>query len=252
MSTVLAAIDNSPTAEPVLVAAVVLSNGIGAEVRALHVANVEPASVRERARKAGVPLQTMPGRPAATICDAIEDEDVLLGVLGIRREPETRRPVGSIAGQVCETSHKPVVVVPPTLRWQVGESIDRALVPLDGTDASSRSVRRAWRLLKGSGVDLVALHVFDPQSVPRFWDVTRNDFEAWSQEFLARHAETATELEIRSGRAADQVLEVGRASKVDLIVLEWSQSLKPGRAAVLREVLSRTETPVLLLPVEEI
>lgn len=251
MSTVLAAIDDSPTAEPVLVAAVVLSNCVGAEVRALHVADEEPASLIAQAKKAGVPLRIVSGDAAEAICNAIEDEDVLFVVLGSRRRAETSRPVGSIAGVVCQTSQKPVVVVPPSLRWQVAESIDRALVPLDGTDASSRSVRRAWHLLKGSGVDLVALHVFDPESVPRFWDATRDDFEAWSQEFLARHAETATEMEIRSGRAADQVLEVGRASKVDLIVLEWSQALRPGRAVVLREILSRAETPVLLLPVGE-
>ena len=250
MSTVLAAIDDSATATPVLVTAVVLSRQIGAEVRALHVGDEEPASLREQAQGAGVPLDTVPGSPVEAICEAIEDEDVAFAVLGIRREPEITRPVGSIARAVCETSLKPVVVVPPSLLWRAGESIDRALAPLDGTDESSRSVRRAWRLLKRSGVDLVALHVFDPESMPRFWDAARNDFEEWSREFLVRHANTETELEIRSGRAAEMVLEVGRASKVDLIVLEWSQNLEPERAAVLREVLSRTDIPVLLLPLE--
>ena len=42
--------------------------------------------------------------------------------------------------------------------------------------------------------------------------------------------------------------EVATAAGADLIALGWSQDLTPDRAAVVREVLTRSEVPVLLLP----
>ncbi len=250
MMTVLAAVDDSPATEPVLQTSVRLAQRLSTRVRAMHVGRDSPPAIAREARRAGVELVTVPGIAAEVICEAIEAEDVQMGVMGIRGREEGRRPAGRIATEVCGRSRKPVVVVPPSLEWREGEQINRALVPLDGTDESSRSVQGAWELLKGSGVELVALHVFSPGSAPRFWDATRDDVDAWSQEFLLRHAEPEAQLEIRTGEAAQQMLDVGRDSKCDLLVLAWSQELARGRAAVVHEVLSSTETPVLLLPVQ--
>jgi hypothetical protein len=44
------------------------------------------------------------------------------------------------------------------------------------------------------------------------------------------------------------VLEVAAAQGADMIALGWSQDLAADRAAVVREVLTRTDLPVMLLP----
>jgi hypothetical protein len=107
-------------------------------------------------------------------------------------------------------------------------------------------------LFAGSGVDLVVLHVFSRETVPAFWDSNRDDFDEWSRVFLARFAqEYDAEIDLRTGAPAQKVLTAGSAHEVDLIVLEWAQRLTPGHAKVIREVLTGTDVPVLLLPVND-
>jgi hypothetical protein len=71
----------------------------------------------------------------------------------------------------------------------------------------------------------------------------------WSKEFLARNLEAAgARLELRSGWPSDRILEVVAAERADLIVLAWRRQLAPERAAVVREVLTRSPVPTILLP----
>jgi hypothetical protein len=107
-------------------------------------------------------------------------------------------------------------------------------------------------LFADSGVEIIVLHVFSKDTVPAFWDSSRDDFDEWSRDFLSRFAEEyEAELDIRAGVPGQNVLSVGRAHEVDLIVLEWAQRLTPGRAEVIREVLAGADVPVLLLPVSK-
>jgi nucleotide-binding universal stress UspA family protein len=53
---------------------------------------------------------------------------------------------------------------------------------------------------------------------------------------------------VRSGWPSDRVLEVAEAEGVDMIALAWSRRLALDRAAVVREVLTRSPVPVILLP----
>jgi hypothetical protein len=51
------------------------------------------------------------------------------------------------------------------------------------------------------------------------------------------------------GEVGDEVARVAAHESVDLVVLSWSQNASAGRARVVRDVLSRSVIPVLLLPV---
>ena len=108
-------------------------------------------------------------------------------------------------------------------------------------------------IIAGSGVDIVVLHVFNKETVPAFWDSSRDDFDEWSRDFVARFAqEYAAEFDLRAGAPGQKVLAASTAHGVDLIVLEWGQRLTPGHAEVIREVLTGTDVPVLLLPVPSV
>jgi nucleotide-binding universal stress UspA family protein len=98
-------------------------------------------------------------------------------------------------------------------------------------------------------VEIMSLHVFDTTTVPRFWDRPEHDHGAWTREFLARNAPSAdSRLQVRAGWPSDRVLEVATAEAADMIALGWGRRLAPDRAAVVREVLTRTPVPVILLP----
>lgn len=249
MTRLLAAIDNSAAARPVLDTATAIAIRLEADVVALHVTEGDHMTATAVAEAAGIPLAIRQGEPTKVIIEMLHQEGVAMAVLGLRAEPGGRRPAGSTAVAVAEAAHKPVVVVPPEHRWGPLTLLRRVLVPLDGTEASANAARRLVALFTGSGVEIVILHVFSGETVPAFWESTRDDFDEWSRDFLVHFAEEYdAEVHIRSGVPGHKVLDVGSTHEIDLIVLEWAQHLTPGRAEVIREVLTGTDVPVLLLP----
>lgn len=162
------------------------------------------------------------------ITAALADDEAALGVLGVRGLPGGRRPAGHTALAVAGRAAKPLVVVPPQPRHPPPARLHRVLVPLDGTPRATQAVEQATRRFAGSGVEVVALHVFDAATVPRFWDRPEYNHDAWAQEFLARWCPTpGPRLELRTGRPGGRVLEVAGAERADMIALGWSQNLAP-------------------------
>jgi len=151
--------------------------------------------------------------------------------------------------RVAQQSAKPVVLVPAGARDQTPR-IRRVLLPLDGTAQSASAVADAAERLARAGAELVVLHVFDAQTVPKFWDQHAHAGQAWGQEFLARYcALPGARLELRSGAAAEHVVEVAGTEQADMITLAWSQQLEPGRALVVRRAVLDAGVPVMLVPV---
>jgi nucleotide-binding universal stress UspA family protein len=123
------------------------------------------------------------------------------------------------------------------------------LIPLDGTPEAAAAVDRSVELFARAGVDLVVLHVFDQATVPRFWDQPAHARRAFEDEFMARYcAVPGARLELRSGVAGEQVIDVAAAEQVDLIALGWSQRLDAGRARVVRRTVTAADVPVMLVP----
>ena len=205
----------------------------------------------ELARAAGVELREVSGSPVEEIVNAARDPDVAALVLGARGVHGGVQPAGHTALEVITRVPKPVAVVPP--HAHPPKRIDRILVPIEGTSASSRALDETIRLAHRRGLEILVLHVYSPATVPAFADHDPHATLAWEQEFLSRYISTPHDritLVRRLGVAAADVVAVADEIGPDLIVLAWGQDLTAGRARVVSATLAHTDTPVLLLPVQ--
>jgi nucleotide-binding universal stress UspA family protein len=246
MSTIVAALDASAAARPVLEAAFAFGRLTGAEIRAVHVADESPETLQLLAGQLDGPLALLAGPVEPALLRAIAEPDVVAAVLGARGTPAGRRPVGRTALDVMKRADKPVVVVPPDATS--AQVITRVLVPLEGTEVSSAPVLECLAPLFATEVELVVLHVFTEGTTPRLLDRPARDLELRAGEFLARFCPGGSRVEWRTGPVARRVVEVCVEERADLIALSWSQDMSPGRAATIRDVLTDSPVPVLLLP----
>jgi nucleotide-binding universal stress UspA family protein len=250
MTRVIAALDNSIAARPVLATAKTLAELFGAGVEAVHVRTNGTRVASNEAAAAGLELHILSGPTVEGLADVADAEDVAAVVIGARGTPAGSRPVGGTAFELMKSLDNPLVVVPPdAVRPSV---LRRVIVPLEGTLSTSLAPRRLIELACDAELDVVVLHVHDEASLPAFTDQPQHETDAWAEEFLARYAPAGVgkvRLEVRVGRREAQILRAAEEIGGDLIALGWSQDLAAGRAAVVREVLDRGRIPVMLVPV---
>jgi nucleotide-binding universal stress UspA family protein len=251
MKTVLAAIDDSPAAAGVLTTAAAFAQLLDGTVRAIRVGGPLAPTLAARSSDA-TPVTVIAGEPVEEIIRAVGQPDVALVVLGATRSPTDERPVGHVARAVLESARKPVLVTPIVEGAARCGPIDRALIPLEGTDQTSEAVTGALHDLIGAGVQPIAIHVFDESTVPRFWDQPLHAAESYASAFLSRWCtEAGVDLRLRRGAAADEVVRAAVTEGVDVIALVWSRDLGPGRADVVRAALVHAGVPVLLIPAKQ-
>lgn len=249
MTRVIAAIDNSLAAGPVLATARAVAQLFDANLEAVHVRTNGYEPARRQAEAAGLSLRTATGPSVESLVAEARPDDVEALVLGSKGMPGPR-PAGGTALEVIGSLTKPVVVVPPLARRAT--RVERVLLPLEGTMQTSLAPASTLELALDAEVELIALHVYDELSLPRFTDQPQHETEAWTHEFVARycpHGLRSVRLELRVGRPEEHVLRVAEENDVDLIALGWNQRLVPGRASIVRAVLERGTTPLLLIPV---
>jgi nucleotide-binding universal stress UspA family protein len=251
---VIAAVNDCETGAAVLSVAKTLASRLGADVESVHIAELPDGEVAAALSKdAGVSMRTIvsPDAPSWVLVSLLSDRQVALMVLGARDETGARRAAGHVALGVATSTGKPVVLVPP---MDCGDlpPLARVLIPLDGTPQTSEAVRGVMRMFGGSDVDVVGLHVFQKDTVPRFWDKPEHEEAIWGDEFAARHAVApGTRLELRLGSPAEAVVDLTNEERPGMIALAWSQHVAEGRATVVSEVLRRCRVPVLLIPAAE-
>ena len=247
MRTVLAAIDNSAAARPVLAAAAAFADLLHVDVTAVHVQENGNRNARAAAEAAGVPLHETTGRVISRIGKSAQEAGVAALVLGARGGAG-RRPAGHVALELAVSLPMPLVVVPPDA--VVPTVLRRILVPLNGERTTAAALAETMSLACERELEVVVLHVHDPVLLPLFSDQPQHELEVWSQEFLRRHCPHPehVRLETRIGIPGQHVLQVADKIQADMIALGWSQELGEGRAAVVREVLERSAVPVLLVP----
>jgi nucleotide-binding universal stress UspA family protein len=248
VSTIVAALDASAAARPVLETALRIGQMMAADVEAVHVHDGGAETPAALAERAGVLLQSLEGPVAAGVLAALDRPAALMAVLGARATPGGPRPVGSTARRILHRATKPLVVVPPDAVGRHGQPLRRLLIPLEGSGASSGPVAEVLRPILPTDVELIAIHVFTPDTVPRVLDHPARDLLLLGDEFLARHLPGASDVAFRSGPAGARIAEMCAEERADLVVLSWSQDSSAGRAEVVREVLARATVPVLLLP----
>jgi hypothetical protein len=244
MTVVLGAIDHTPAARPVLATTVAVARVLNAVPHAIHARGEGPAdgaaAAEQEARSYGIPLTVVDTAPVTAIVEAAEDPEVALVVLALHGQP-SQHPAGHTA---------PLLVVHPEER--VRHDPKSVLFPLDGTRGVSTAVRSMISWAIGAGIEVVAIHVFDPRTVPRFLDAAE-DLDIWADEFLARHcAELGVRLEVRIGDPARATLDLAAKEDVDVIALGWRQDLTPEHARVVRTMLTEARRPVALIPFPDV
>lgn len=104
-----------------------------------------------------------PQQAARQVMRALHQPRAVSGV------PASGDPSRLLWQRVAQQSAKPVVLVPAGARDQPPR-IRRVPLPLDGTAQSASAVAGTAERLAHGGAELVVLHVFDIETVPRFWD----------------------------------------------------------------------------------
>jgi nucleotide-binding universal stress UspA family protein len=249
VTTILAGIDDSNACVPVLSTAVAFARAIGGRVRALHAGTGGSCQPAQEAAAAGVPLVVVDRAPVTAIVEQAAHPDVFAVMLATRRDPAGSHEPGQTALAVLAQSTKAVFVVPP--KEPARTRLQRALVPLDGTRAVSAAVRSTIQQLASMGCEVVVLHVFDANTVPRFLDKLR-DLEIWASEFVAHNIQVPdVRLELRLGDVVDNTLELASTEDPDVIVLGWRQDLSSQRAQIVRRLLVDARQPILLIPLPD-
>lgn len=246
MTKVLAALDASPAARTVLDAAIAFGELTGADVEAVHAGN-DGEVPRWVAAQRQLPLRLLSGEVRASLLAALAEDDAIAAVFGARGTRGGRRPAGRTAMHVLEAATKPVVVVPPEVAPSAVRH--RLLIPLEGDPASSQPVLDRLMPLLAVDAELVVVHVFTSDTMPRVLDRPVRDLELWGEEFMARFCPGASGIRLRTGVVGTQIDEVAAEEGAGLVVLSWSCDMSPGHAAVIRHVLADSDVPVLLLPV---
>jgi nucleotide-binding universal stress UspA family protein len=247
MTVILAAIDDSAAATPVLETAVAIAPVMGAHVRALHVGDEVGRTAQSAADAAHIPLEVLHGEPLDELRRRADADDVAVVVLGLRGRPTSPRRAGRVAIAIANATPKPVVVVPPEAR--VPDRVRRVLIAMEGTPGKARELRRAVELADAAQLELNVVHVDDETSIPLFSDQVQYETEAYANEFLARNAPgvKGARLELRVGVPADEILRAADEVKPDLLAIGWRQSDDPARGRVAREIVSRSPIPVFLV-----
>jgi nucleotide-binding universal stress UspA family protein len=250
MSIVLAAVDNSAVARPVVATAAAFAQLLGARLRVAHVQEDGAATARAAAQAAGAALELIDdGDTVRAIVRAVSDPQVDAVAVGARRMPGGRTPAGHVALALIAGVPKPVLVVPPEARPD--GRIDTMVAPHDGSAEYRQALGDVIGLARASGMRVVVVHVHAPDSLPWFEDQPQHERDAWSREFLARHCGVPIhdlDVELRVGTPAREIGSVAREARADLIALGWRRDLTPGHASTIRELLALSDVPLLLIP----
>ena len=249
MTRVIAALDASMTARPVLLATQALGRLLSADVEAVHVVVDGDRVPRETAAAEHVPLRVVQPPVVDALVQVAAEADVGVIALGTRRSPLGHEPLGSTALAVATSVTTPVLVVPPDTR-RPGQ-LQRVLLPLEGRGV--HVPREMITLAEGSALDLFALQVLEEESLPLFTDQPQHEYPARVRELLQRYCPWGIDTvhcDMRVGRYEELVPAFAEQMEVDIIALGWAGDLARDREPIVRAALDRAHVPVFLIPVE--
>ncbi len=250
MSIVLAALDATESGPRVLEVALALGEMTGATVEAVHAEDGTTAVPKALAASSGVPFVLLGPHVASAVLGALDAPDVIAAVLGASDGLGGQRLAGRETMKILERANKPIVLVPVGVAAGTSRPYRRLLVPLEGTEQSSRAVLKHLFPVLRDDVELRALHVFTQNTMPRILDHPGRDMELIGDEFLARNLPPAASVDMRVGPVGLRVAEACAERAADLVVLSWAQDGSAGHAVVIRDVLAHCAIPVLFLPVD--
>jgi len=234
---VLAAIDDSAAAQPVLDVARRLGDLIGARVESVHVQeDGSGENATSISRAAHVPLHVRHGDIVPVLRSEAGERDVVALVIGTRGVPAGPSPAGHVAIDLVQSLDRPIVVVPP---HATDRPLRCVLVAVEGDGESHALVRLFEQFGTRPTPEVIALHVTEPSNLPPFADSAVHEADAFANEFMIRSASgvvpdlSRIRFEMRVGDPADAVREAARELDVDMVVSYarcWPTHRSPSRS----------------------
>lgn len=257
VSRVIGFVDESASTSTVAASATALAQLLDARLdvvhvcgRSVHDANDSDPAVPQRLRHFGLGAEyrTIRGEPVAAMLEEMSAADVVFAVLGSRSIGSKPEPAGYVARALLERAPIPLLVMPPGVP-PFPDRPPRLLLPLDGNTATSVAVEPVASVLADAGAEIVALHVFDSSTIPRFIGSSQ-DLSTLAREFRKRHISGRShDCELRIGDPAEAIMDVADVRRSDGIIVAWRQDLSVGRAQVVLELLRRARRPLIFAPV---
>lgn len=247
MSTVLAAIDGSPTSRPVLAVAREVARVLGAELDPIHVVEADAGVPEIEVVGDEAPLRLLRGDPAEVLVDEASAPSVAALVVGSSRSAGGPTTVGRVTLEIIAHVRKPVVIVPPTTPEDY--ALRTVLVPV--LRKPSSVLEEVVRLAENPQLHVVILRLLDELSIPSFEDQSYYDVQAWAEEFLARWVPGAgsdTEVEVRIGPPEELVVSVAHEVSADIVAIGRRRDLPAAGAPIVVSALERSPVPVILVP----
>jgi nucleotide-binding universal stress UspA family protein len=167
---VICAVDDSPSALPVLMTARWLADALAAELIVVHAVSAPTRDVqllptiRAWLPESDPQIVVLEGSASGSILEAAEEQEATLVVVGARgRGPVRSALLGSVSREVAAAASCPVVVVPPTAGDVAhGSAVDgreRFIVcGIDNSDLSMAAVGFTGRLAPRLGCRPVVVH----------------------------------------------------------------------------------------------
>lgn len=254
MSLLLAAIDDSAAARPVLEVARRLAELLGAQLEAVHVQeDGSGQSASGIAEAAGVPLRVRSGIAVAELVSEVVERRAVGLVIGARGLPAGASPAGHVALDLVRMLDQPIVIVPPDAN---DRPMRRVLVAIEG-NGESRALRALVdRVGDRETPEVIAVHVTELRDLPMFADNPAFEADAFEREFMMRAASTVVadpshlRLEMRVGDAPDELRHAARDLDADLVVMAWHRDLSEGHGRLVREMLAALSVPLALFPID--
>ncbi|HEY5011295.1 MAG TPA: universal stress protein, partial [Acidimicrobiia bacterium] len=180
--TILAAIDDSAAARPVLDVARRLGALFEARVESVHVQEDDSGeSAAAIADSVHVPLHVRHGDVVSALRAEMHERDAIALVIGTRGVPAGASPAGHVALDLVQSLDWPIVVVPP---HATDRPLRRVLVAVEG-DGESHALRGLFdRLGDRPTPEVIALHVIEPSQLPPFADSPIYEADAFEREFM--------------------------------------------------------------------
>ena len=252
MNQLIAAIDDSAAARPVLMAARRIAQLFGDSLFALHISDdVAGHTAADVATALDIPLRVRHGEAVREIASAASAAAVRGVVVGSRGLPNAGRAIGGTALALIQTLDKTVIVVPPTATARsdrLHRLSSRSTEPARPPRPYSCSSTQWWPTPTSRSSPSMCS---SPTPYPPFPTSPATRPTHGDRSFSgAGHQPERTRPRWRCASAVPPTwcAAVARDIDADMVALGWKQNLAPGRAAVVSALLADADVPIVLLP----
>ena len=273
-SSVLVPLDGSPMAARSFECAAWLAQRVEARLHVLTATDGE-RSPRDELRRLRVPERYWPDieihqtsdSPETAIIEASARYDVRLVVMSARGESferaehlEPEQVVGHVAGFVIERCPVPVILTPP--QYRVVLPWKRLIAPISGACACEDALALAVPLAYDLDISVRVVHVANPDAADegldvraRYSDALHHEYPGQLDELVMRalpllpikERHRIESVYVRSGNVLARLLEIVEGERNSAVVVGWRGTLSAGRAPLLKGLIGRITSPLLLV-----